>query len=194
MTIALPCGLYLRALAQCRQRKLGAEKHAREVDGAEPVPIGERRLLDAHAEKDASIVDEDVEAAETVGDGRDRRGPILLAGNVETRVDRLGPGTLDRSCGFPAALIEHIANCDLCSGLGHEARSLRANAARCPGNQSYLAVETVHCGHLWSTSAGTDAPAPHPPSPAGWVPPSPRSRRARGFSTPSPRLRGFARE
>jgi hypothetical protein len=141
LTIALPCGRFGRALAQCRQRELGAEKHARQVDSAKPVPIGEGRLLDAHPEKDASIVDEDVEAAETVGDGRDRRGPILLAGNVETRVDRLGPVTLDRPHGLSPALVEQIADGDLCPGLGHETRSLRADPARRTRNQRNLAIE-----------------------------------------------------
>jgi hypothetical protein len=140
------------------------------------MPIGKRCLFEAHAEKDPGIVDEDVEAAETIGDGGDRRGPILLPGNVETRVDRLGPGTLDRSHGFPSTLVEHIADCDLCSGLGHEARSLRANAARCTGYQCDFAVETVHCRSPLVTNAETEASAPHPPSPAGWVPPSPRVR------------------
>jgi hypothetical protein len=66
--MALPCGLFC-ALSQCRQRELGAEKHTREVDAAKPVPIGKAGLFDAHPEKDAGIVDENVEAAESAGDG-----------------------------------------------------------------------------------------------------------------------------
>jgi hypothetical protein len=64
---------------------LGAEEHPGQVDGAEPVPFIEAGLLDAFAEKEAGIVDQDVEPSET-GDRRlDRRPPVLLAGDVECR-------------------------------------------------------------------------------------------------------------
>src|SRR3984893_13682803 len=52
------------ALAQSRQRMLGAEEHPGQVDRTEPMPFLEARLLDACAEKEAGIVDEDVEPAE----------------------------------------------------------------------------------------------------------------------------------
>src|SRR5205085_2011114 len=108
------------------------------------MPIGKRGLFEAHSEKNPGIVDEDVEAAETIGDGRDCGGPILLAGNVETRVDRLGPGTLDRPHGLPPTLVEHIADGDLGPRLGHKARGLRANAASRTRNKRNLAIETIH--------------------------------------------------
>src|SRR3984893_3455397 len=46
------------ALAQGRQRVLGAEKHPGQVDRAEPVPFLEARLLSAGAEKEPGLVEQ----------------------------------------------------------------------------------------------------------------------------------------
>ncbi len=92
-------------LAQRRQCEVGAEEHPGQVEGAEPLPFIEARLLDALAEKKAGVVDQDVEPAET-GDGR-----------------------ADRHLG---------------AGFDHQPRGRRTDAARRTGDQSDLAIETVH--------------------------------------------------
>src|SRR5271165_1242469 len=96
-----------RTLAQRRQCQLGAEKDAGQVDAAQPMPVGKGRLLDALAEKDPGIVDEDVETAEAIGDEREGRGPVLLAGNVEMGIDGLAAGTLQSAHGRTSALVEN---------------------------------------------------------------------------------------
>jgi hypothetical protein len=73
------------AIAQCRQSALGPEKYPGQVDGAEPLPFFEARLLDALAEKEAGIVDQDVEPAETGNRRSYLRRPVLLAGYVEVQ-------------------------------------------------------------------------------------------------------------
>ena len=83
------------------------------------MPIGECGLFEARAEKNPGIVDEDVEAAEPVGDRGNDRTPILLPGNVETSVHRLAAGTFDCPYGLSPALIEHITDCDFGPGFGH---------------------------------------------------------------------------
>ena len=62
--MALPCGL-----CRARSRNAGSaclvpRKTPGQIDGDKPMPFLEARLLDALAEKDAGIVDENVEPAE----------------------------------------------------------------------------------------------------------------------------------
>src|SRR5260370_16555071 len=109
------------------------------------MPIGEGRLFQADAEKDPGIVEEDVEAAETVGDGGNGRTPIPLARHVETSEHRLTAGTLDCPHGIAPALVEHIADRDVGAGFGHQPRSFGADAPRRSGNQRDLSLEPVHC-------------------------------------------------
>src|SRR5215468_7197980 len=103
----------LAAVAQCRQCELGAEKDAGQIDAAEPAPIAEAGLFDAHPEKDAGIVDENVEAAELARDRRHTRRPVLLPGHVEMAVGGFTAGALECADGFAAAFVEHVADRDL---------------------------------------------------------------------------------
>src|SRR6202007_1551815 len=103
------------------------------------------RLLDAHAEKDPGIVDENVETAEVTGYGRDRSGPILLVGNVEMDVECLASGTLECAHGLAPTLVDHVRAGDPGSRCDHQPRRLGADPARRPRNQSDLAIEPVHC-------------------------------------------------
>jgi hypothetical protein len=130
------------ALAQRRQRQFGAEKDAGQVDRAQPVPLIEARLLDALAEKDAGIVDQDVEPAKAAGDGGDRRGPVGFAGHVETGVQHVAA---DGAGGLPARFVQHVADRDFGPRFGHQPRRLCTDPARRAGNQRDLAVESVHC-------------------------------------------------
>src|SRR6516162_9749714 len=137
-------------LAQCRQRELGAEKDAGQIDRAKAVPIREARLFEALAEKNAGIVDEDVELAEAAGDGCDRRDPILLAGDVEMGVKGLAAGALETPYGFSSALVQHIGDGDPCPAFDHQLGGLSADPTCCSGNQSDLAIEPVHLRFLSS--------------------------------------------
>src|SRR5262249_55670071 len=83
----------LAGFAQSRRSQFRAEKDAGQIDTAEPVPIGKARVFEARPEKHAGVVDEDVEAAEPTGCGRDCPLPILLPGDVEMREDRGGAGS-----------------------------------------------------------------------------------------------------
>src|SRR5690349_13647021 len=139
----------LRRLAQYRQCELGAEKDAGQIDSAKAVPIREARLFEALTEKDAGIVDENVELAEAAGDGRDRRDPILLAGDVEMGVKSLGAGTLETPYGFSSALVQHIGDGDPRPAFDHQLGGLCADPTCCSGNQSDLAIESVHLCFLF---------------------------------------------
>lgn len=76
----------LRPLTQCRQRVFGAEENTGQIDRGKPVPFLEARLLDALAEKDPGIVDQNVEAAELADSGCDCRRPILLPTDIQVGV------------------------------------------------------------------------------------------------------------
>ena len=76
-----PVRALLRRLPQRRQAQFGAEEHAGQVDCAQPLPFGKAGGFDILAEKQPSVIDQDVEPAETAQYGGDCGGPILLAGH-----------------------------------------------------------------------------------------------------------------
>src|SRR5271169_5535733 len=98
--------------------------------GAEPMPFIEARLLDALAEKEPGIVDQDVEAAETSDRRCDRRCPVLLAGHVEMLADGRIAGAGDGPRGFSAALVQDVADRHLGAGFNHQPRGRGTDAAR----------------------------------------------------------------
>jgi hypothetical protein len=105
----------LGPVTQCRQRVFGTEENTRQIDRGKPVPFLQARLLDAFAEKDPGIVDQNVEAAELSYSGRDCRRPVLLPADIE-----VGVNAADSRGSFAPALIEHVTDRDLRSGLGHQ--------------------------------------------------------------------------
>src|SRR5207237_5502982 len=100
-----------------RQRQLCAEKNARQIDGGQAVPFLERRRLDILAEKQAGIVDEDVEPPPAAEHSIDRGLPIRLARDIEVDVERRLAEPARR---VAAALVEPIADRDLGAGVDHE--------------------------------------------------------------------------
>ena len=134
-----------RGVAQRRQRELGAEKDAGQIDRAQALPFIEARRLDILAEKEPGIVDQDIELAEAGEDRGDGGAPRLCAGHVEREIKRLAAGAFQGAGGGAAAFIQHIGDPDLGAGLDHQPCGLAADAARRAGDQRHLAVEPVHC-------------------------------------------------
>jgi len=131
-------------IAQGRQRELGAEKDAGQIDRAQALPFIEARPLDILAEKKPGVVDEDVELAEAREDCRDGSAPRFFAGHVEMQIKYVAPGAFQGTGGRAAALVEDIGNPDFGAGLDHQPGGLAADAARRAGDQRHLAVKPVH--------------------------------------------------
>jgi hypothetical protein len=60
-----PLRALLRCLPQRWQAQLGAEEYAGQVDRAKPLPFSEAGGFDILAEKQPSVINQDVELAET---------------------------------------------------------------------------------------------------------------------------------
>jgi hypothetical protein len=56
----------------------------------------------------------------------------------------LPAGGCDGSDGMASAIVEHVADYQPGTGLGHQSSGLPADATRRTGNEGNLAVETVH--------------------------------------------------
>jgi len=142
--------------AQRRQRRLGAENDTRQVDRAEPLPVLGRRFLDPLADEDAGIVDEDVDAAEARHRGGDGRCPVVRPRHVEMHIERVAARRLEPAHRRAPALVQDIADHDARPRLHHQPRRLRPDAARRPGQERDLAVESVH--GVDAPKAATDSP------------------------------------
>jgi hypothetical protein len=108
------------------------------------MPFIEARFFDTLSEKEAGVVDKDIETSET----RNRRGncclPLLFAGDVEMLIDRSIVGARDGARGLLAALVEDVADRHPGAGFHHQPSGCRADAARRPRDECDLAIQTVH--------------------------------------------------
>ncbi len=134
----------LRRFAQCRSRQFGTEEYAGHVHRDQLVPFIEADLLDPFADEDTGVIDQDVELAEPADRKMDGGGPVLLFRHVKVHIFGLCTFSRDDGNSLASANIEHIANHQLGAGFGDQSRSLSANAACGTGDQSNLAIETVH--------------------------------------------------
>ena len=120
---------------------MDAEERADLVDLDDlPVCIGRRVYDRTRHRRDAGVAHEDVEPAEPVDRGRDRGGPVVLAGHVEVAV-HTGVAELARY-GMPL-LVEHVAENDARASFRQEPCLGRALAAGGARHQRNLPVERV---------------------------------------------------
>ena len=121
------------------ERVFHAEPDAENVDVAHLADVGGLEIDDERGDLDARVVDENVEAAELGDRGLDRRGPLLVVGDVEIHEIALG-ARLRQSCGrLPAALLENVGDHDRRAGIGERRRDSGADAARASRHQGAAA-------------------------------------------------------
>ena len=134
--------------AHQRNRRLGTEDVAHQVDAEDLVPARRARLVDLLVFADAGIVDEDVEAPELLRGTVDEGEACGLGTNVSLREGDLGAGGLELGRHALAALAVPIAECHA-RALGDETPDRRLADPRCPArHRCDLAVEPSHVRHL----------------------------------------------
>src|SRR5271155_5293801 len=130
--------------AHQRNRRLGTEGVAHQVDVEYLVPARRARLVDLLVFADAGIVDEDVEAPELLRGTVDESEACGLGTNVSLCEGDLGAGGLELGRHALAALAVPIAECDA-RALGDETPDRRLADPRCPArHRCHLAVEPSH--------------------------------------------------
>src|SRR5205814_9308627 len=97
--------------AHQRNRRLGTEDVAHQVDVEDLVPARRARLVDLLIFADAGVVDEDVEAPELLRGAVDEGEACGLATNVSLREGDLSAGGLELGRHALAALAVPIAEC-----------------------------------------------------------------------------------
>ena len=130
--------------AQRRQRLAGAEEHAQHIHPHDSFPEFLRGVLDLFVVGDASVVDQNVQAAEPALGRGHRVLPVGVAGNVEVDVDRLAAALGDAPLHRLSLVIQNVAEDHPCS-LGDEQLGLEGSlASGAAGNQYYLTVQPAH--------------------------------------------------
>ena len=138
----------LAALGERGGARLGAEPHARHVDGNEAGPLFHGRVHQILAEEHACVVHQNVELAELFGGCGDGGRPGFFRGHVEGERERLAARLGDFSCRLAHALVKHVADDDRGTRRRHLARRLGADAARGTRDQCDLSIQTIHDGVL----------------------------------------------
>src|SRR5205814_10552414 len=134
--------------AHQRNRRLGTEDVAHQVDVEDLSPARSARLVDLLIFADAGIVDEDVEAPELLRGTVDEVEACDLGTNVSLREGDLGAGGLELGRHALAALAVPIAECHA-RALGEKTPDRRLADPRCPArHRCDLAVEPSHVRHL----------------------------------------------
>src|SRR5271169_6461581 len=134
--------------AHQRNRRLGTEGVAHQVNVEDLVPARRACLVDLLVFADAGIVDEDVEAPEFFPGTVDEAEACGLGTNVSLREGDLGAGGLELCRHALAALAVPIAECHA-RALGNETPDRRLADPRCPArHRCDLAVEPSHVRHL----------------------------------------------
>src|SRR5262245_15744497 len=134
--------------AHQRNRRLGTEGVAHQVDVEDLFPARCTRLVDLLVFADAGIVDEDVETPELLRGTVDEGEACGLGTNVGMRESNLGAGGLELGRHALAALAVPIAECHA-GTLGNETPDRRLADPRCSArHRCNLAVEPTHARHL----------------------------------------------
>src|SRR5208337_2783200 len=131
-----------------RNRRLGTEDVAHQVDVEDLVPARRARLVDLLVFADAGIVHQDVEAPEFFPGTVDEAEACGLGANVSLREGDLGAGGLELGRHALAALAVPIAE-GHARALGDETPDRRLADPRRPArHRRNLAVEPSHVRHL----------------------------------------------
>src|SRR5207302_5419827 len=134
--------------AHQRNRRLGTEDVAHQVDVEDLVPARRARLLDLLVFADAGIVDEDIEAPELLRGTVDEGKACGLGTNVSLREGDLGACGLEFGRHAAAAVAVAIAERHA-RALGDETPDRRLADSRCPTrHRGDLAVEPSHVRRL----------------------------------------------
>src|SRR6516165_8408754 len=146
-----------------RNRRLGTEDVAHQVDVEDLFPARRARLVDLLVFADAGIVDEDVEAPELLRGTVDKVEACGLGTNVSLREGDLGAGGLELGRHALAALAVPVAEC-YAGTLGNKTPDRRLADPRCSArHRGNLAVEPTHIRHLHCIAKRTSTIRPiHP--------------------------------
>src|SRR4051794_1094212 len=133
--------------AHQRNRRLGTEDVAHQIDAEDLVPARRARLVDLLVFADAGIVDEDVEAPESLRGTVDEGQACGFGTNVSLREGDPGAGGLELGRHALAAFAVPITECHA-RALGEETPDRRLADPRCPArHRCDLAVESAHLRH-----------------------------------------------
>src|SRR5439155_5412203 len=135
-------------VAHQRNRRLGTEDVAHQVDAEDLIPARRARLVDLLVFADAGIVNEDVKAPELLRGIVDEGEACGLGTNVSLREGDPGVGGFELGRHALAALAVPIAECHA-GALGNETPDRRLADPRCSArHRCNLAVEPSHVRHL----------------------------------------------
>jgi hypothetical protein len=119
-------GTSLAAGLEQRQAGLDADDDAVDVDAVQPVPFGQRRVLDFRDDRDGSVVDQRIETAMLCRDDGDDAVPVGGVRHVMLQVKR---------CIDAAGFGGEIGGDYRGAGGGHRLADLSADAAGSPGDK-----------------------------------------------------------
>ena len=156
---------------QVRQELLGAVHDAPEVDADDPVDVVVVEVLEVAGQRDAGVVDDHVDPAELLGDGRGVRRHRGAVGDVEAvaahlaraggldQVDGLGePGLVDvgeREQRAAAGDVEGQRAADAGAGAGdHDDLVVEASSCATPASVVRAACDVVRVGVEAARAAG----------------------------------------
>ena len=130
--------------AHARDRVLGAEQDALDVDRLHLVPLGLGDFVGVpRAAGDAGVVDQHVDAAEAIGHLVDRTRDVGFAGDVHVPVAGLAAGTGDRIHQCQAFGVEAVEDRDRGAFPGQPQRAGVADADRAAGDDAGHALDAV---------------------------------------------------
>jgi hypothetical protein len=124
---------------------LHPEEHASEVDHDHAFEILDRAFrCGCLLAFDACVVEEDVEAAETLDGGADHPGNVVLIGNVGQDRDGMPAGPFDLICDVLGAALFPVGYNDVRPLAGEEQRRRPADPGGTAGDDRCLPVESAH--------------------------------------------------
>jgi hypothetical protein len=142
------------ALLHGQERVLGAQHHALQIDIEERRDLVDRGVLDAAMAIQAGIVHQDVQASVLAqGLGHDRL-PVGLERDIVLAVHRGAAAGIDLGDQRLAVVLAQIGGDDRRAGLRQQARGGRPDAPGCPGDDCYLAIDSIQVVSLANELTG----------------------------------------
>ncbi len=132
---------------QVRQELLGAVHDAPEVDAHDPVHVGVLEVLEVAGQRDAGVVDDDVDPAELLDHRQCVRRERVAVGDVEVvGADLASTRALDQRDGLGQPGVVDVGEREQRAAPGQVERERAADAGAGSGDHDDLVVERLHAG------------------------------------------------
>ena len=125
-----------------RNRRLGAQEHARRVDLQNPFPVIERRFHDRHATVQGRVVDENVHFPKGFDCLANGPLPVVLRRNVQRNEQCPTAGLVDLRLDLLALVLQYVSDDHGCPFAGKQRRLGGPLPSGAPGDQRNLAFES----------------------------------------------------